>query len=85
MPRKPRASVIGVPEHVIQRGNNRKVIFTCDEDLKAYIAWLKQYLVKFAVSVPVWVLVTNHVHLLCTPRSTAAISNMMQRNLRLPN
>ena len=78
MPRKPRASVVGVPEHVIQRGNNRQVIFTSDEDMKAYVAWLKQYSVKFEVAVHAWVLMTNHVHLLCTPGSPSAISNMMQ-------
>ena len=47
MPRKPRASVVVVPEHVIQRGNNRQVIFTSDEDMKAYIAWLKRSQVRF--------------------------------------
>ena len=36
MPRNPRVSVIGVPQHVIQWGNNRQVIFTGDGDMKAY-------------------------------------------------
>ena len=40
MPRKPRASAAGVPEHVIQRGNNRQVIFACEDDMKCYQNWL---------------------------------------------
>jgi len=35
MERKLRASVAGVPEHVIQRGNNRQVVFCNEDDIKA--------------------------------------------------
>jgi putative transposase len=41
MLRKPRVTVFGVPEHLIQRGNNRKFIFVSDGDMKAYVIWLK--------------------------------------------
>jgi putative transposase len=43
MPRKPRVSLTDVAEHVMQRGNNRQAIFTCEGDMKAYITLLKQY------------------------------------------
>jgi putative transposase len=78
MPRKPRASLAGVPEHVIQRGNNRQVIFASDEDMKAYVTWLHDYATKYGVDIHAWVLMTNHVHLLCTPKNSTAISQMMQ-------
>ena len=78
MPRKPRASAAGVPEHVIQRGNNRQVIFVNEEEQKAYVTWLKQYAEKYQVAVHAWVLMTNHVHLLCTPSNSTGISQMMQ-------
>lgn len=78
MPRKPRASIAGVPEHVIQRGNNRQVIFTSEDDMKAYVTWLKKYAQKYGVAIHAWVLMTNHVHLLCTPSSSTSISKMMQ-------
>ncbi|WP_256469279.1 hypothetical protein [Agarivorans sediminis] len=42
MARKLRVSYPGVAEHTIQRGNNRQVIFASDEDMQAYVAWLKQ-------------------------------------------
>ena len=78
MPRRPRVSIPGYAEHIIQRGNNRQPIFACDEDIKAYAHWLGEYAKKFEVSIHAWVFMTNHVHLLCTPSSTAAISKMMQ-------
>ncbi|HKM14472.1 MAG TPA: transposase [Marinospirillum sp.] len=78
MSRKPRVSIVGVPQHVIQRGNNRQAIFNNDEDRQAYITWLKDAADKFNVEIHAWVLMTNHVHLLCTPQAPAAISLMMQ-------
>lgn len=78
MPRKPRVSLVGIAEHVIQRGNNKQVIFAHDSDKKVYITWLKEYAKQFDVDIHAWVLMTNHVHLLCTPRSDYAVSSMMQ-------
>ena len=78
MPRKPRVSLAGVAEHVIQRGNNRQAIFACEDDMKAYVTWLKQYSKKYKVAIHAWVLMTNHVHILCSPSSHSAISQMMQ-------
>jgi len=78
MARLPRVSPIDVPVHIIQRGNNRQVCFVADEDYAAYAGWLKGYSKKYSVDIHAWVMMTNHVHLLCTPRKTAAISSMMQ-------
>lgn len=46
--------------------------------MQAYVGWLKTYSTKYKVSVHAWVLMTNHVHLLCTPSSTDGISQVMQ-------
>ena len=78
MPRKPRICPIGLPQHIIQRGNNRQVCFTSKQDFIAYSGWLKDYSQKFEVEIHAWVFMTNHVHLLCTPYKTDAISLMMQ-------
>jgi|TARA_R110002167_G_scaffold76540_4_gene213051 putative transposase len=51
--------------------------FACDEDIKAYAYWLREYAEKFEVSIHAWVFMTNHVHLLCTPSNTTGISKMM--------
>lgn len=78
MARLPRISPPGVPIHIIQRGNNRQVCFVSDEDHSAYVGWLKEYSKKYQVDIHAWVMMTNHVHLLCTPRQAGAVSRMMQ-------
>jgi putative transposase len=68
-----------ITQHVIQRGNNRKVCFSNERDYRAYVVWLKQYSGKYDVAIHAWVLMTNHVHLLCTPLSdNRGVSQMMQ-------
>ena len=78
MARLPRISPVGVPVHIIQRGNNRQVCFVSNEDHGAYANWLKEYSEKYKVDIHAWVMMTNHVHLLCTPRQEEAVSRMMQ-------
>jgi putative transposase len=78
MSRLPRVCPLGIAQHIIQRGNNRQICFANKEDFIAYVGWLKEFSVKFSVDVHAWVLMTNHVHLLCTPRKTNGISQMMQ-------
>lgn len=78
MARLPRISPKEIPVHVIQRGNNRQACFVSDEDHGAYVAWLKKYAKKYGVDIHAWVMMTNHVHLLCTPQQEGAVSRMMQ-------
>ena len=78
MPRKSRLTVVGVPEHIIQRGIKRQAVFLAEDDMQAYVAWLEEYAKKYQVAIHAWVLMPNHVHLLCTPASSNSISRMMQ-------
>jgi len=78
MPRLPRISPAGVGVHIIQRGNNRQTCFVSDEDHWAYTGWLKEYSSRYGVDIHAWVMMPNHVHLLCTPQSDNGISKMMQ-------
>jgi putative transposase len=78
MPRRLRLCPAGIPQHVVQRGNNRVGCFTSDADKKAYAHWLQEASVKYSVQIHAWVLMTNHVHLLVTPLEEMAISRMMQ-------
>lgn len=36
-----------MPQHLIQRGNNRQVCFYADEDYLLYLDWLANYAAKF--------------------------------------
>lgn len=78
MARLPRYAPAGVPQHIIQRGNNRQVCFARNQDMQVYSAFLCESLEKYEVQCHGWVLMTNHVHLLCTPPGDASISAMMQ-------
>ena len=78
MPRRRCLSPIGVPQHVIQRGNNRHACFATDNDIAAYAGWLDEAARKYEVAIHAWVFMTNHVHLLVTPGKESAISSMMQ-------
>ncbi|MCH9698061.1 MAG: transposase [Gammaproteobacteria bacterium] len=78
MARLPRFSIPGLPQHVIQRGNNRDVIFVADDDYLFYLEKLNNACQKFQCQIHAYVLMTNHVHLLMTPHSENSISRVMQ-------
>jgi putative transposase len=78
MARLTRISPKDIPIHIIQRGNNRQVCFGSNDDYAAYADWLKAYSIKYEVSIHAWVMMTNHVHLLCTPCKENGVSQMMQ-------
>lgn len=78
MARLPRITPINIPVHIIQRGNNRQACFASDDDHIAYAGWLKDYSQKYGVDIHAWVMMTNHIHLLCTPRQHGGVSSMMQ-------
>ncbi len=78
MPRKPRFNLIGVPQHVIQRGNNREPCFFAETDYYRYLDDLKESSGKYQCQIHAYALMTNHVHLLVTPMEKSAIPHMMQ-------
>ena len=78
MPRKPRQYVGGVPCHIVQRGNNRSVCFFSEEDYQAYLEYLYDACLRYAVNMHAYVLMTNHTHLLMTPQCKDGISLVMQ-------
>ena len=79
MARLQRISPVGVPVHLIQRGNDRHTYFCSLEDYSSYMVCLKEYSKKCTVDIHAWVLMTNHVHILYTPTmsSTAAESKVL--------
>jgi putative transposase len=76
--RQPRFLLPGHPQHVIQRGNNRHVIFADEADYRFYLDTLQEACGRFACRVHAYVLMTNHVHLLMTPDCAAGIGKVMQ-------
>jgi putative transposase len=78
MPRLPRYVLPGVPQHIIQRGNNRQAIFACEEDYRVYLDWLKRAAEQYGLRIHAYVLMTNHVHLLATPGAEDSIGKTLQ-------
>lgn len=78
MARLPRYVLPGVPQHVIQRGNNRQPIFAADGDYRAYLDWLKVAADQHGLLIHAYVLMTNHVHLLATPEQEDSIGKTLQ-------
>ena len=78
MARLPRLSLPGIPQHIIQRGNNRQVCFFSDVDYVVYLDKLKEYSRKCKVQVHSYILMTNHVHLLLTPEESDGVSRLLQ-------
>lgn len=78
MARLPRLNLPNIPQHVVQRGNNRQACFFAEQDYLVYLDKLKEYSKKYQVAVHAYVLMTNHVHLLMTPTTEKGVSQLMQ-------
>ena len=78
MPRRARLAVAGIPWHIIQRGNNRGACFFHEEDYRFYLEQLGTQARKFGCLVHAYCLMTNHVHLLVTPREKDSASLLMK-------
>lgn len=69
----PRPDLAGVPQHVVQRGNNRMLCFLDDEDRWRYLQCLREALLRYGCALHAYVLMSNHVHLLLTPSESGAV------------
>jgi putative transposase len=78
MPRRHRLFLPGFPQHVVQRGNNRQVIFRCDDDRVRYLDFLIVASDKHVCPVHCFVLMDNHVHFLMTPEDNESLARTMQ-------
>ena len=67
MPRQPRLDMPDIPQHVVQRGNNKQPYFLRPQDYRCYLRQLHESAQKYDCLVHAYVLMTNHVHLLVTP------------------
>ena len=79
MARLPRLVLPKQPHHVIQRGNDRQLIFREPEDYQRFLAWLKESAKEFKVAIHAYALMPNHLHLLATPSDHAGLAQTMQR------
>ena len=78
MARLPRYVIPGQPQHIIQRGNNRQVIFAAEADYQFFRDALVEAAEKHDLAIHAYVWMTNHIHLLATPANEHSISKVFQ-------
>ena len=78
MARFPRYIVPNQPQHIIQLGNNRQIIFVADADDQFFRDALIEASIKHGLAVHACVWTTNHIHLTATPQFEDSISKVFQ-------
>lgn len=76
MARLPGYVIPGQPQHIIQRGNNRQVIFAAEADFQFFRDVLVEAASKHDLAIHAYVWMTTHVHLLANPGNGDTISEM---------
>lgn len=78
MARLPRIVLPNQPLHIMHRGNNRQEIFESEADMNRIIEDIMYALSKTDCYLHAYVIMTNHLHLLITPKDKAQLSKFMQ-------
>ena len=71
--------VDGVSQHVVQRGNNRSLMFADSEDFKVFLIMIGNACRRHDVDIHAYALMTTHFHLLVTPQRADSLPGMMQQ------
>ena len=78
MARLPRYVLPGQAQHIIQRGNNRQVIFASDTDFQCIRDAMVSASDQHGLAIHAYVWMGNHIHLLATPGHEQSISKVFQ-------
>ncbi len=81
MPRQSRFVLPNCPHHIIQRGHNRQVVFTRDDDYLYYLDNLREWKTALDCKVYAYCLMTNHVHLVVDPGSDPEKLGLLMKRL----
>jgi len=79
MPRVGRIVIPGCAHHITQRGNNRQDVFFVDADRRVYLELLAEQAERFGLRIDGYCLMTNHVHLIATPRRAESLAKAVGR------
>jgi putative transposase len=79
MPRRSRCVLAGVPHHITQRGVDRCVTFSTQEDHQIYLRLLRDNLNDSEVRLLGWCIMTNHVHLVAIPGREDSLAVLFRR------
>jgi len=79
MPRNARVVIAGCPHHITQRGNNGQDVFFSDADRRMYLDLLAEQCEKFSLAIEGYCLMTNHIHLIATPKRAGSLAKAVGR------
>ena len=79
MPRPLRITVPDLPFHVLDRGNNRQIVFREEQDFAYFLKLLKKYKKELKFKLYHFCLMPNHIHLMIEPTVEGSLSKIMMR------
>ncbi len=79
MPRGPREVLLGVPHHIVLRGNNRRRLFSYRRDYLYFISLMNRHLSDSDLRLHALCLMPNHVHILLRPLQLTALSCFIKK------
>ena len=79
MPRRSRCVLSGVPYHITQRGVDKCVTFSTEEDRQTYLRLLRDNLSDAQVRLLGWCMMSNHVHVIAIPGREDSLAVLFRR------
>jgi len=79
MGRPLRIIVPNLPFHILNRGNNRQLVFREEEDFIYFLELLKRYKKEIGFKLYHFILMPNHTHFQMEPTTEGSLSKIMQR------
>ena len=79
MARQARHVVPGYPHHVYLRGNNRRILFSDDDDRLQWLRCLQRGIDASSCELHQLTLMDNHIHLIATPPDEDALAALVKR------
>lgn len=74
MPRIARVVAVGLPHHITQRGNYQQDVFFSEDDRKQYLMWIREYSIKYNLSILAYCLMQNHIHFIAIPNQPDSLA-----------
>lgn len=65
---------LGVPHHIVHRGNHQSDLFICDDDRSLYLSLIHRFSRANGTAIAGFCLMRNHVHFIAVPASVKGLS-----------
>ncbi|PIV12645.1 MAG: transposase [Candidatus Nealsonbacteria bacterium CG03_land_8_20_14_0_80_36_12] len=79
MPRPLRITTPNLPFHILDRGNNRQIVFQEKEDFAYFLKLLKRYKKELKFKLYHFCLMPNHIHFVIEPTIESSLPKIMMR------